>query len=229
MSGMRKFFGAAKRAIQDANLREESARVAAALVQDAFVEEGEELTEVSTQPTPATPASMPNFDMAAFAQILAQAIAQGQTMNAESIKALTADAIKSAREPIPEVPFVEYHRQSAFNPDGDLNAPRPGLRCDMFLGQWDDKGNVTPAFEIVGQMCSMKEQVLLNQVQGGIYPVSRHDGVTGNVIVQEQKDAAGRVKKLVIAVPHGWLGKDQQAAMPSQKNLCEQILNGSAA
>lgn len=224
----KRFFGAGKDA--KAAKDDEQRRVNAALVQDAFIEEGEELTDVDDiRPVaPSAPALPTGFDMQAFAQILATAIAQGQAVSADVIKSAVADAAKLAREPIPEIPFAHYHRKSVFNPDGDLESPRPGLKCEMFLGQYDDHGVVTAAFEIVGNSCRKDEQELLNQLSAGAYPVKRHDGVSGSVVVQERKDANGVVNRVVIAMPHGWLGKDQQASMPSQKNLCEQILGGVA-
>lgn len=176
------------------------------------------------------PAPAP-FDMQAFAGALATALstalAQSGQVTAQAVQDATAEALRSARAKIPE---NETHPDiSVYNPDGERDHPRPGLQCEMFLGQYDEDDQVTPAFAIEGDRCTKQEQILFNQVRPGVFTVRRNDGKTGRVIVQGRRDANGDLQRLVIAVPHGWLGKDQQAQMPSQVSMAEQLIAGAAA
>lgn len=198
------------------------------LSEGEMVEEGEARpyqTKAYVAPAP------PPFDMQAFAATLATALsaAMSQTgqVTAQAVQDATAEALRQSRAKIPE---NETHPDiSAFNPDGERDHPRPGLQCAMFLGQYDEDDQVTPAFAIDDDRCTKQEQILFNQVQPGIFSVKRNDGKTGRVIVQGRKDANGTLNRLVIAVPHGWLGKDQQAQMPSQVSMAEQLIAGAAA
>lgn len=180
-----------------------------------------------TAPAPAAP-----FDMQAFAQMLAGAIAAGGTANAETIKAALADATTMARQPIPENqidPGISVYS----HPDGDLKTPRTALRCPMFLGVYDEEGKTQPAFEIPEATSTEQERCLLNALTPGEIRVERNDGVSGICRVVEKRDDLGQATRLVIAVPQTWLHKDQQAAMPALvrthgDGLLQQLTQGAA-
>jgi len=177
-----------------------------------------------TKVAPPVPAAPP-FDMQAFAATLAQAMAaamaQSGQMSAQMTQDVVTAALQQARTKIPE---NETHpMMSAFNPRGDRDYPRPGLRCPMFLGQYDEDGKVVPAFEIAEDRCTVDEQIALNQVRQGVYDFVRNDNKRGRVVVQERRDENGEPRRLVIAFPHGWLGKDQHQFLPSQTRIAEQL------
>lgn len=194
------------------------------LSEGEIVEEGP-ARDYQTKVAPPLPAAPP-FDMTAFASALASAMATALQSNgaltAQAIQEATAAAVHQARAKLPENEHPP--NISAFNPKGDRDFPRPGLKCKMFLGQYDDDDVVVPAFEIAEEQCTLLEQELLNEVKPGVFEMTRNDGKKGRVIVQGRKDENGALRRIVIAFPHGWLGKDQFMMLPSQVAIAEQLI-----
>lgn len=197
--------------------------------------DGSEPTEIVTPvtaaavPAPVTVA-MP-FDMQAFAAVLAQAMAAAGVASAGAI----GDAAKSARTPMPET-FLSggYPEISAFgHPEGDLARPRTELRCPMFLGYYNEDGDVTPAFVIHDDTSTENERVLLNALAPGEMWIESNSGEKAICKVVEKRDSLGAITRLVIAVPQPWLSKEKQAAMPALVNkhgagLLQQLTQSAA-
>lgn len=211
--------------------------VRAAMIADELAEDGVEPVDIA--PTPAPPSYVSETpvaaapvapDMAALIQMLAGAIAQSGTMNAEAFKDAMGSQSAMARNPIAETYLSGgYPGKSVFShPDGDDKHPRTELRCPMFLGIYDQKGETTPAFEIDGRACKETERVLLNALAPGAYMVERNDGKSAKWRVVQQTDDLGEAIRLVIAIPPTWLSKAEQAQMPSQTQFLKQ-LSGTAA
>jgi hypothetical protein len=214
----------------------------AAMLADQLADDGAEPVDIAPTPvpvsyapeTPAPPAPVVAApvapDMAALVQMLAGAIAQSGTMNAEAFKDAMGSQSAMARNPIAETYLSGgYPGKSVFShPDGDDKHPRTELRCPMFLGIYDQKGETTPAFEIDGRACKETERVLLNQLVPGAYMVERNDGKSAKWLVVQQTDDLGEAIRLVIAIPPTWLSKAEQAQMPSQTQFLKQ-LSGTAA
>lgn len=201
--------------------------IASALVKDAMngeesdVSEPVEATMAVKRPAPVAQ----GIDIQGIVAAVVAAMAQSGTNQADAIASALKEAVAGAREPIPENKVAP--QVSVFNPAGDRDHPRPGLECPSFLGVYDDDGKIAPAFEIIDSNCTVKEQELLNQVREGEFLVERNDGVRGIVKVQVRRDLNGKAARKVLAVPHGWFGRDQFAQVPSQVRLCEQLIAGA--
>jgi hypothetical protein len=212
----------------------------AAMLADQLADEGAEPVDIAPTPVPVSyasetpvvrPAAAPVApDMAALVQMMAEAIAKSGSMNAEAFKDAMGSQSAMARNPIAETYLSGgYPGKSVFShPDGDDKHPRTELRCPMFLGIYDQKGETTPAFEIDGRACKETERVLLNALVPGAYMVERNDGKSAKWRVVQQTDDLGEAIRLVIAIPPTWLSKAEQAQMPSQTQFLKQ-LSGTAA
>lgn len=196
---------------------------------DSILDEGEVIAEGEARPyqtkvAPAPPAP-PAFDMAQFAQMLASALAQSGTEQAQVLREALTGAAAIAREPIPE---NKVHPDvSVYNPLGERDNPNPGLRCPMFIGQYDDTGKVAAAWEYINT--TRAEQEALNGIQPGAYTVTRNDGIIGRLVVDERKDSTGETNRLVFAFPHGWLGRDQQMHLIGPLAIARQIAEQTRA
>lgn len=195
-----------------------------ALVDDALNNEEQDLAEpaVATTEAPKRAPAAQGLDIQGIVAAVVAAMQANGASQADAIASALKEAVAGAREPIPENKVAP--QVSVFNPEGDRDHPRPGLECPTFLGVYDDDGKIAPAFEMVEANCTVKEQELLNVVGQGEYLVTRMDGVKGLVKVQVRKDLNGKPSRKVLAVPHGWLGRDQYQQLPSQVSLCEQIV-----
>ena len=180
-----------------------------------------DVAPVTAQPLPA------GFDMAAFAALLANAMGQSGQATAEAIKTGLAEATTMAREPIPEnkvAPGFSVYSQ----PEGDRAKPRTKLHCPMFLGVFDSEtGRTDAAFEIFEDTCTEEERRMLNQLVPGSFLVERNDGATANVVVAARKDDRGVINRQIIGFPTMWLSKDEQAQMPSQKKILQQLTSAA--
>lgn len=180
---------------------------------------------------PSAPGLSP--EVVAVLQSLAAAItqnnqsqSQGMQSILEQFSATMAEQARIAREPIPENKVAP--NVSAYNPLGERDHPRPGLKCDMYVGQYDDDGKIDAAYPILEDTSSLHEQVLCNALEQGEALVERNDGHIGKVIVQARRDGAGKLNRLIIAFPYGWLAKEFQAQLPSMKKILEQIVGKTA-
>jgi hypothetical protein len=153
---------------------------------------------------------------------LVSGITQGSAGTADAIKAALSDAAVLAREPIPENK-VATGVSVYSHPLGDKVHPRTKLRCPMYLGVYDEKGQTIPAFEIHEDTSTERERVLLNSLRHGSVRVERNDGMQALCQVSEQRDDLGQPIRVVVAVPQTWLAKDQQAQMPGLVTLLTQL------
>lgn len=200
--------------------------IGAALVQDALQDEEQDLAEPAAATTEVK--RVASVDVQAIVTAVVAAMAQSGVSQADAIAGALKEAVSVARQPIPEGTDASNPRKSVFNPEGEAVAPRPGLVCPTFMGIYDDDGKIAPAFEMIEDNCTKREQELLNQVTQGEYRVERNDGVIGLVKVQVRTDLNGKPTRKILALPHGWLGRDQFAQVPTQVRLCEQVIAGAA-
>ena len=168
-------------------------------------------------PVPETaPMLPPGFDMKQFAEMLGLAIQQG-----------TAGAIEATKPRVVSREDHEYENKSAFNPEGELKRPRPGLRCEMFWGVLaeDESKPPIPLYEIEAEQTTYDEQVLLNQVreQRGIFEMN--DGSKQPFEVYEQKDRLTKqTLKLIIAFPKVQFEKANRNQVPGVKRLAKELV-----
>jgi hypothetical protein len=154
---------------------------------------------------------------AAMGPILAQMQAsQAQTIQTliEGQKAGQVEAVKAARAKRPESYLGDfpYLVKSHWSPDG---TPLPALRCESFLGYWEEDETSGALAIIAGYPyvadefggCTREERDLLNSLQAGVYKATRRDGTSGVVRVQIKHDTDGAPTRLVVAVPKTWLTK----------------------
>jgi hypothetical protein len=184
------------------------------------------------EPVKATPvvpvAAAAPTDMAALIQMLASAMNQNGQTQATAIKEALADATAMARTPIPEnqvAPGVSVYG----HPDGDVRHPRTKLKCPMFLSVYDENRKAVGAFEYHPDTLTEWERVHLNKLEPGSFWVERNDGTRAIALVVEQKDDLGQPIRMLLAVPQGWLAKDQFAQMPSLKSFLTQLLEREPA
>lgn len=182
---------------------------------------------VVAEVAPAAPALSP--DVLALMQTLANALTSNQTTQAEAFQSMMAqmaatmaEQTRLAREPIPEnkvAPGV-----SAFNPKGDRDFPRPDLKCPVFLGQYDDDGKIEAAYPVLEDTSTVEELTLCNQLEQGDALIERNDGEIGKVVIQARRDGSGKLNRLVIAFPYGWMSKEKQAGIPPFKKILRAIV-----
>jgi hypothetical protein len=190
------------------------------------------LAAPATEVAPAAPvaAAPPQTDVMALAQALALALNQNNQQQTNALQQILEAQLKLAQNPggRHSNSDQENPRRSAFNPHGDRDYPRPGLKCHMYFGQYDDEGQIEAAYPIVEDSCSYEEQVLCNALEQGAYTVKRNDGKAGKVLVQERRDGAGKLNRIIVAFPYGWMSKEFQQALPAMVNTLEQITGQKA-
>lgn len=175
------------------------------------------------EPVPVVAAPVaPQVDVTQLIQMLAAAMQQSGANTAQAIKDGLADGMSLARDPIPENKIAPGFSVYA-HPEGDQRRPRTKLRCPMYLGAYNEYGHAIGVFEIFQDTCKESERVMLNQLTPGDFTVYRNDDKHAIWKVVEEKDSLGQVTRLVIAVPTGWLSKEEQAQMPSQTRFLKQL------
>jgi hypothetical protein len=174
---------------------------------------------------------------AAMGPILAQMqAAQTQTMQAllEGQRAGQVEAVKAARSKRPESYLGDFPHvvTSHWSPDG---SPLPALRCESFLGYWEEDEtsgalSIVPGYPYVADEyggCTRDEREVLNSLHAGVYRARRRDGTTGVVRVQIKHDIDGTPTRLVVAVPKEWLSKQAKNTLGGIEFL-RQLVPGMA-
>ena len=177
-------------------------------------------------PSPPAPAVTP--DMTALIQALVTGITQANAGTADAIRDALGNAAAMARTPIPENAVDPGHSVYS-HPDGDQAHPRTTLKCDTFLGIYDDDGVAKPAFEIFEDTCTEDERVLINELKPGVYRIERNDGITALWRVVQKSDDNGQPTRLIVAVPQQWLSPEQFQQMPGQLNFLKQLVAAQSA
>lgn len=152
---------------------------------------------------------MPQELVALLMEKLSQPASGGMTTEqlAEILKATglsTASAMQKALKP--ENPF--HPAVSVYSyPEGDRDRPRPTLRCPMtWVGHPIDSGNEGNEHWF--------ELELLNQVEPGVYNVTRTDGSDTPLTVTGVRDTKGNLEKLDFTFPVKDGGKHNVAPKP---------------
>ena len=129
--------------------------------------------------------------------------------NADLVAAFTK-GIESAREPIPENKFSPGI--STLNPLGDKAHPRPGLKCDFYLGTMDAKnGQVFRTYPFDAHDLTAQEQIALNTLTPISGVIERLDGAKMKVQVIPTRDpVSDEITRMVIVVPSDVIAKGSQ-------------------
>lgn len=153
------------------------------------------------------------------------ASAHGKQDQSGLVEAL-ADSIARSREPIPENKFSPD--VSVFNPLGERDHPRPGLKCEMFLGTQDAKTKqVNRTYPFLSGDVTAVEQIALNTLHA-IEPTNIEllDGSAIKVSVYAELDpVSDALRRLTMVVPQSVMQKGSQIKnmLPPITNIVEQL------
>lgn len=147
-----------------------------------------------------------------FSQLLAAIGSRGGDV--DIAKAIT-DGMAQVAQPIPENKVSDG--RSDLNPLG-LSSPRPGFKCEMWMGVIDDEQNTRKWFELEASDLTIWEECALNTLQP-IETVIRSLGSEREdlkVRVEAKLNSvSGKLDRLTIAVPLTWV----QKGADSKKNM----------
>jgi hypothetical protein len=103
---------------------------------------------------------------------------------------------------------------SVYNPRGERDHPRPQLICDMFLGP----------YPLERQTLTVKECELLNQLEPGLYDITKADGsvVPFHVIPRLRVDGK-TIERITIAFPCA--DDDQKQNFPSFASMLREVVD----
>jgi hypothetical protein len=103
---------------------------------------------------------------------------------------------------------------SVFNPRGERDHPRPQLVCEMFLGP----------YPLERQTLTVKECELLNQLEPGLYDITKADGsiVPFHVIPRLRVDGK-TIERITIAFPCA--DDDQKQNFPSFASMLREVVD----
>ena len=171
----------------------------------------------SPEPVAVMPTIPPGVDMAAFAQILAAAIRDGQTAALEANKPK-----RSSRDD------AEYEAKSVYNPAGELVNPRPGLAVPTFwavLREGDEASlPPIPLYEIEAQQTTLEEQEALNALVPGRGDLEFNDGTRRPYEIYMPVDRVTKQPtKLLIAFPKEVYEKNNRSGVPPLKRLARDL------
>jgi hypothetical protein len=163
--------------------------------------DAKEQTDDMTEPT-APPVALTQEQ---FSQLLAAVSARGGG-DIDIAKAIT-DGMAQVATPLPENKASNGISDS--NPFG-VSSPRPGLKCEMWMGVINDKNEVKPWFQIEPTEVTIWEECALNTLE----PIEKTIYALGSerenlkVRVEAKRDSISqKLQRLMIAVPLTWVQK----------------------
>jgi len=141
---------------------------------------------------------------------LIEAIKGNSTDQVEAQAQIHALAMRKQLRPENET----HPDMSVYNPRGERDHPRPQLVCEMFLGP----------YPLERQTLTVKECELLNQLEPGLYDITKADGsvVPFHVIPRMRVD--GRtIERITIAFPCA--DDDQKQNFPSFASMLREVVD----
>lgn len=158
-----------------------------------------------------TPGQIPQASLENIMLMLVDAlrgVASGQA-NAQQVAAAALES--AARQQQPDNKFAPLI--SVFNPQGDLQYPKPDLKCKMYLPWEAEKESLT-----------WEEIELLNLLQAGEYTVKRNDGTKIMITVKIVRNLNGRPERLLMNSETGF-NDDNHWLMPPLTTTLRNILD----
>lgn len=208
-------------------------------VDEAFGADPDELAEQNEQEerdgnyAPAAPVAAPPHQVEPVApQALAMTVADIQAIVKTAIEASQGgnaaiaeqitQGIAQARKPIPEQTDAANPRISTLNPLGERDHPRPGLKCELFIGTREPKSQtVQRSYGYVAEDLSAYEQIAINTLQPMTGTIKLLDESPIKVdLVGTRDELTNEIKRLVMMVPLGLIQKKSQ-----NKNMLPSICN----
>lgn len=160
-----------------------------------------------------------------FEQLQALLASSGAQQNTQSLADAFTKGMEQVREPKPENKF--HPGISELNPAGERDFPRPGLKCEFFLGTQDAKtGHIYRTYPYDAQDLTAYEQIALNTLEPASAVIKRIDGMPIRVQVVPTRDpVSDEITRMVIVVPTDVIAKGSQTKnfLPSLVSLVAQI------
>lgn len=125
-----------------------------------------------------------------------------------------AEAAARVRNPIPEGTDASYPRISVLNPLGERDHPRPGLKCEFFLGTRMPKTKqVQRTYPWVADDLSAHEQIALNTLVPTSKTILLRDDSEAKceVVATSADDITGEITRMVVVLPPHLLEKKSQS------------------
>lgn len=184
---------------------------------------------VAPDPVAAAPvaaAPMVGVTIADIQAIVKTAVEAAQSGNSEMARMVT-DGIAQARKPIPEQTDAAYPRISVLNPLGERDHPRPGLKCELFIGTREPKSQtVQRSYGYLADDLSAYEQIAINTLEPMSGTIMLSDDQKIKVeIVATRDEITNEIRRLVLMVPLYVIQKGSQHknALPSICNIVAQL------
>jgi hypothetical protein len=146
---------------------------------------------------------------------IATALPQKHGNDADAI----AKAIDRTQRRTPENPNSPDISEA--NPFGDRDNPRPGLKCDWWLGVINEKTKKADrsGYEFDPKTLTVWEQLALNSLEPQVGEIERLDGAALPVSVAATKDDFGKTLYMVLAFPANVISKKSS----ENKNMIPRI------
>lgn len=127
-------------------------------------------------------------------------LTSNKQLDIENAAIINAQAMKKALRPENEL----HPGISVYNPRGEQKYPRPKPTQIYMLAKYPicDPGNYDTT--------TYSELELLNQLKPGIYPITKSDGLTVNVLVKTEYDGADRPYKTTLFADGKGIQDDEQ-------------------
>lgn len=178
---------------------------------------------------PSAPAVAPQVLSVTLADI--QAIVKTAVEASQAGTANLADVvtkgIAQARKPIPEQTDADYPRISVLNPLGERDHPRPGLKCEVFIGTREPKSQtVQRSYGFLADDLTANEQIALNTLEPTSATIRLLDDSPIKVeVVGKRDELTNEISRLVIMVPLALIQKGSQNKnnLPGICNLVAQL------
>lgn len=186
-----------------------------------------EMVDKTPPPAPTPVVSAPvSMTMADLQALVKTAVEAAQGGNKE-IAQIVTEGIAQARKPIPERTDADYPRISALNPLGDRDHPRPGLKCQFFIGIREPKSQaIQRSYQWLDYDLSAQEQIALNTLEPIAKTVHLLDGTEIKVeVVATRNDITNEITRMVVVLPQHVIQKGSQSKnfVPSICGLVEQL------
>lgn len=174
---------------------------------------------------PVAPAAAPQMDTAGM-QAMIQALTQALT-------AAQVSAIEQTKEKPRSREDWEYHRQSHYNPKGDLSDPRPTLECETFYGviNEEDPSRAPEAYiQLERDTMTYDECVAANALQPLVTTIELNDGTKQPFMVYVRREpVSGRALRKLLCLTKACYGKDKRNSVPSLTRLWRQVQESAEA
>lgn len=156
----------------------------------------------------AAPVALTHEQFAELLQMVGQASGSGVTAETlrtilREVSQISATSMRKALKPEnPQAPDISVYSY----PEGELAKPRPKLRCDITWGG-------APLRDLAHTLTA-REIDLLNQIEPGVYRVTRTDGQTVELAVTGTRGATGAWETLTAVFPVTRQDKDFIPPLP---------------